>query len=416
VLYSLFTQKAFLLFFPLLLFVSCQRSIPLEGRWEGSLELTDRVQLPFELYLDLQTSDPSGYFLVGDERTPVPEIFHRGDSLIFLFSEYGGLMRGRWNGSTWSGVYLRFRADTTSMPFSASPTAFSRVTRGKEDLRAVPPIGKHRVFFQRQDRVDSSTIASFWMKEGKLQGTFIAPDGDYGLLVAEAITPTLQLNRFTGWQAIAITMKQEFGEWSGTYRLFKNPPQAFILKPLETTATKSIAERVTRMINPNEPFTFAGISVDGDSVKSTDDRFKGKALLIDIMGTWCHNCMDAAPLLQQIYQEYKDDGLEVVGLSFEIHDDVELGKKNLRLYRDRFNISFPLLFAGTTEASNVEAKLRSQLADFFAYPTSIFIGKDGKVRSIHVGFKGPGAGEEYQHQVQEFYEMVRQLLGKKQPA
>ncbi len=72
------------------------------------------------------------------------------------------------------------------------------------------------------------------------------------------------------------------------------------------------------MKDPRKPFAFSGITVMGDTLTHLDTRFRGKALIIDIMGTWCHNCMDATPLLQRLYSEFGGRGLEIIGLSFEI--------------------------------------------------------------------------------------------------
>ena len=52
------------------------------------------------------------------------------------------------------------------------------------------------------------------------------------------------------------------------------------------------------------------------------------------MGTWCHNCLDEAPILERLQKQFGKDGLEIVGLSFEISADAALGKKNLQLYKE----------------------------------------------------------------------------------
>jgi hypothetical protein len=87
-----------------------------------------------------------------------------------------------------------------------------------------------------------------------------------------------------------------------------------------------------------------------------------------------------------------------------------VAKKNLALFQKRFGITYTMLFCGSTNDANVDLKLRSQLNDFYAYPTTIFIDKNGVVKEIHVGFHGPGTGDEYQHQIQQYYTVVKQLL------
>ena len=115
-------------------------------------------------------------------------------------------------------------------------------------------------------------------------------------------------------------------------------------------------------------------------------------------------------MLNELQRQYGGQGLQVVGISFEIKDDLELAKKNLALYKDRLGLTYTLLFCGSIDDANVKSRLRSQLDNFFAYPTTLFIGRDGRVQEIHSGFKGPGTGEEFQSQVREFHELAEKLV------
>lgn len=414
--FGLMKHRRFLfVFFPLLIFAACQRQrpIPQQGMWNGAVELLEGKVLPFRMSLDFSTAaKPTGYFLVGDEKTPIPEISRDGDSLIFGFSEYGAEMRGMWNGSRWSGEYLRYRSvGTKSFKASAVPEATPVAASSLDTPGVIPPAGNYLVSFEGQDPSAAATVAKLWTKDGLLHGTFIAPDGDYGLLVGKQEGNGFQLSRFTGWQAIVITLAQSGGTWSGKFYAASNDkPQAFTLQPRADLNLETPLARQTRMKNPNAEFAFSGVSLSGETVRSTDDRFKGKALVVDIMGTWCHNCLDAAPLLQQLQDQYGKDGFEVVGLSFEISEDPALAKKNLQLYKDRFGITYTLLFCGSLDEANVEKQIQSQIENFFAYPTTIFIDRKHKARSIHSGFKGPGTGEEYQTQVRQFHELAKQLV------
>ncbi|MEK6756290.1 MAG: TlpA disulfide reductase family protein [Bacteroidota bacterium] len=393
-----------------LVLIGCTRSLPQEGLWTGTLALPEERQLPFQMYLDLKGAAPTGYFINGPEHTPIPEIYHRGDSVIFVFSEYGAAMRSVWKSGRLSGKFLRFRKDTTAMALEATPVEATADT-GKAVQRAeVPLVGKYQVYFRKDDKTDSSTTATFWVRGDSVFGTFIAPDGDLGLLAGKQSGNELELSRFTGWQANMLALRQERGYWWGKFFARTTTPAFFSLEPLISPPKELPRAQQTTMKNPRTAFTFSGVTITGDTVTQADARFKGKALIIDIMGTWCHNCMDASPLLQRLYNEFKDQGLEVVGLSFELSDDFITARKNLLLYEERYGITYTLLFCGTTESANVESRLRSQLNNFFAYPTTIFVDPKGIVRSIHVGFKGPGTGEEYQREVQKYYEMVGTLV------
>jgi thiol-disulfide isomerase/thioredoxin len=397
-------------FLVLAVFAGCARQpMPVRATWSGTLELPGGRAMPFRMELDLSGSKPSGYFINGDEKTPVPEISTNGNNLILTFSEYGAEMRGAWNGSQWTGNYIRRRSDgTKSLEFTASPEGS---TSKESSTIAKAPVGNYQVSFTGEDKPDDSTVAKLWSKDGTVYGTFIAPDGDYGLLTGQAAGSGIQLNRFNGWQAMAIALEPNGETWNGKYYAASiDKPRTFVLQPRADSNVEAPADKRTAIKNPDSGFSFSGVSLSGETVRNTDDRFKGKALIVDIMGTWCHNCLDEAPILQQLQQQYGKNGLEIVGLSFEISDDPAAAKKNIQLFRDRFGLTYTLLFCGSLDDNNVKKQLHSQLDNFFAYPTTIFIDSRHQVKSIHSGFKGPGTGEEFQKQIQEFQQRTTALL------
>ena len=72
-----------------------------------------------------------------------------------------------------------------------------------------------------------------------------------------------------------------------------------------------------------------------------------------------------------------------------------------------------VLFAGTTNPtpqSKVIAEALPQIVNFGAYPTSIYLGRDGRVRSVHAGFASPATGEEHVRLKKELREVVEHLL------
>ncbi len=406
------TMKPISIVLPLfLILVGCQRPVPEKAYWNGQLHRSDNKNIPFRTFIDLQSATPSGYFLVGEERTQIPEMQRNGDSLILSFSEYNAAMRGILRGDRWEGNYIRYRTIPISIPFSAVAESPERSRPPEVAKPAIPLLGKFQAFLQEGNTIDSTTVATFWIKNDSVYGTLIASDGDYGLNVGIQSGTSVTLSRFTGWQAQLFEFSQTGSSWKGTFYVRNDPPVQLTLEPRPTLVEKVASTRETEMNNARIPFAFSGITAEGDSLTNESNRFKGKALIVDIMGTWCHNCMDEAPILQQLYAEYKDKGLEVVGLSFEINDNIAQARKNLSLYQKRFGIAFPLLFCGSTEDKYVGPKLRAQLIDFYAYPTALFIDKKGKVQFIHVGFRGPGTGEEFQAEVKHLYEVVRQLTG-----
>ena len=402
---------AALLFVSSLMLTSCQQQPPPQkGFWKGTVSLADQKQVSFLVYLDLTPPAPSGYFLNGSEQTPIPEIYQSGDSLTLVFSEYGAAMRSVWKGGRLTGEFLRFRKDTTANNFEASPFTGAEEETKTKSSPDVPLVGKFQVFFKNRDGIDSSSVATFWSRGDSVFGTIIAADGDYGLMAGKQTGNSVQLGRFSGWQGQLLELSRTQNQWGGTLYYRTPPPISLTLEPRPATMVEVPDSKKTSFKDARRPFAFSGITVMGDTVTNLDSRFKGKALIIDIMGTWCHNCMDAAPLLQKLSTDFSKQGLEVVGLSFELSGDLQTARKNLLLYEERFGITFPVLFCGSLDNTNVEARIRSQLNNFFAYPTTIFVDRKGIVRYIHEGFKGPATGEEYQSQVDLYYKTVGNIL------
>src|SRR5215831_19490099 len=83
------------------LFLSaCHHALPEQSGWAGTIELANgTIHLPFRMFLDLHSTSPAGYFLIGNEKAPIPEITRQGDSITLAFSEYGAEMRAAWNGA-----------------------------------------------------------------------------------------------------------------------------------------------------------------------------------------------------------------------------------------------------------------------------------------------------------------------------
>jgi thiol-disulfide isomerase/thioredoxin len=160
------------------------------------------------------------------------------------------------------------------------------------------------------------------------------------------------------------------------------------------------------------PFRFAFPDLDGRMVTNEDPRFRGKVVLVDVFGTWCPTCHDAAPVLTALWRDYHARGLEIVGLAYEVSGDTAVDGRLVRRYRDKFSVPFPLLIAGINDVE-AAAQTLPQLRGFTSFPTSIFLGRDGRVRRVHAGFYGPSTGSMHTAQVADFRRVIEQLLAER---
>jgi len=146
--------------------------------------------------------------------------------------------------------------------------------------------------------------------------------------------------------------------------------------------------------------------LSGRIISESDARFRGKVVLVNIMGSWCPNCHDEAPFLVDLYRKYHSQGLEIVALSFEEPEQLK-DPARLRAFIKKYGIEYTVLLGGETD----EAKEKlTQAANWNAWPTTFFLGRDGRVRGVHAGFPSKASGELYDQAKQEFAHQVERLL------
>ncbi|MFT4153768.1 peroxiredoxin family protein, partial [Parafilimonas sp.] len=156
-------------------------------------------------------------------------------------------------------------------------------------------------------------------------------------------------------------------------------------------------------------FTFKDL--DGNKVSIKDERFKNKVVVIDIMGSWCPNCMDETAFLSDYYKKNKDRGVEVISLAYELTTDFDRSKNSLLKFRNRFNVTYPILITGVSVADTLKTeKTLPQLTEIGMFPTTIILDKTGKVSKIDTGFQGPATGEYYTKYIEEFAAYINRLL------
>mgnify|MGYP003341113274 CR=1 FL=1 len=148
------------------------------------------------------------------------------------------------------------------------------------------------------------------------------------------------------------------------------------------------------------------VGMDGKPTASDDPRFRGKVVVVSIGGSWCPNCHDEAPFLSELYKGYHDQGLEIVAFAFE--EEAQLKDPvRLRAFIRNFAITYPVVLVGQPEQL---AEKVPQAENLNAFPTTLFIGRDGRIRAIHAGFASKATGEFYGKGKDEMTAIVKDLL------
>ena len=84
----------------------------------------------------------------------------------------------------------------------------------------------------------------------------------------------------------------------------------------------------------------------------------------------------------------------------------------VRRFRDKFGIHYPLLLAGIND-TDAAAQTLPQLQGFTSFPTTVFLGRDGKVRRVQAGFYSHATGSDYTRQLREYEREIQRLLSEK---
>ncbi|MEO1338758.1 MAG: TlpA disulfide reductase family protein, partial [Myxococcota bacterium] len=245
----------------------------------------------------------------------------------------------------------------------------------------------------------------------KVIGTILTTTGDYRYLEGDFVDGRLRLSTFDGAHAFLFTASvDDQGHLKGDFWSRDTYHATFVAQRKTDERALFDPYREIEVTAEDERMTFRFPDVDGRIVSSEDDRFRGKVVLIDIFGTWCPNCNDLAPLLVEWHKKYSGQGLEIVGLAFEFTDDVDDANDRLRAYVAHHDIPFPVLRAGVSDKDAASTRVPA-LERVKSYPTTVFIGRDGKISRVHSGFAGPATGDHYVQTVASMEAEIQRLLG-----
>ena len=404
-----------LLVFAILSNASAQTKLK-TGTWRGILTNESKHELPFNFEVTNVAGHQQIAIINGAEHYKVPDVKTQGDSVFVKMPLFDSEFRLKLVGDNLNGNWIRHLGDHDSaLPFSATPNTPWRFLKDPQKP-AFDVTGRWAAVFGKGTDGHDELVGEFKQTGNKLTGTFLSTTGDYRYLEGSVSGDRLYLSCFDGCHAFLFTAKiasdkvitdgenysgySAFTKWTAVKNANAKLPDAYSL-----TALKPGYKKID--------FTFPDIN--GHKVSLSDARFKNKVVIVQILGSWCPNCMDETNFIinSGYYRKYHAKGVEVVGLAYERTTDFKKSQKTLAQLKDHFKISYPLLITGFTPSKGDPMKSLPALADFKGFPTTIIIDKKGDVRKIHTGFNGPGTGEHYTEFVVQFDKLTEDLLAEK---
>jgi thiol-disulfide isomerase/thioredoxin len=373
----------------------------LTGPWRAALSLAGG-ELQFSLQITSDGGHLGGQICNAESCEALSHIRQAGDSVIFEIADYAATIAARFDGDSLSGYYRNVgNRGPRVIPFHAS--------RGVWPVATSPAklLGRWDATFVLPTR-SSPRVLLFQKGAHGLEGTVISNTGDYGVFRGRVQGDSVVMGHFDGSFVYLVTAHLAGDTLRGTFHAGLSTQTPFVAVRSSGRPHLSAPTSLTQA-DTSAPFRFSFPGVDGGMVSNTDARFHGKVVLIDIFGTWCPTCQEAAPELVRLWREFHGRGLEIVGIAYEVSGDTAVDAALVRRYRARHRIPFPLALGGINDVEATAATL-PQLIGFTSYPTSIFLGRDGRVRRVHAGFYGAATGPMHEQQLVAFRAYIEHLL------
>lgn len=162
-----------------------------------------------------------------------------------------------------------------------------------------------------------------------------------------------------------------------------------VLLPVKLALLVSIVSFPVAIQGANGPFfegkqiEFSLTDLDGRGVSSSDPRFEGRVLLIDLWATYCPPCLTEIPTFIDLQERLGDRGLVVVGIAFEAEEDPQERRDRLREFVEQREINYLILDGGTW--SDLPEALPG-LKGVRGMPVEILVDRDRRVVEARNGY------------------------------
>lgn len=333
-------------------------------------------------------------FMNGEERVLMRSVSGGGYSVPV----FGGALVGEWTGE---GVERIWRGDWVDS---------LRIKEYRVPLEIAPVKNKSMRDGNMQNSVWDTDLGKLKMvqKGDSIAATFLTSTGDYRYQAGEINPETsrFKIGNFDGVHLFSFegTITQD----SITNGVFKSG----IHYATNWSGVRSTNNRVdwsaSQEWNPQSNVFIEGVNSGGETEVWTRERLGEsgyKVLVVDVMGTWCPNCMDEARLLRELCEDYPE--MIVVSMAFE-RSVGEGALERIADFKEEMKLPWEVLLGGVANKRIADSTL-SFMGGIKSFPTTAFIPVEGDL-VIHSGFSGPATGESYEEEIVFFRSTIESLI------
>jgi thiol-disulfide isomerase/thioredoxin len=361
-----------------------------------------------ELHIPLKIVNDSLWEIMNHEEQinlqVVPDISSNNDEFIAELPFFRTRLRGEWNDDF---VALGYWED-----MSRDSSYWVRFTISPASLEAKVPsknceTKKYKVVFQNHSDT-SEAHGQFTFCDRRITGTFMTETGDYRHLHGVVSGNELQFGTFDG--AHLYFFKAQLHSDSihdGIFLSGNKWRQSWTAVRDEKYSLRD----PNYIVRPSgEPISNLSVTdANGNEISLSSTFFQSRVTVIEVMGTWCPNCLDASRFLDTLENEIRDTAMRVLPLLFERGDSFAQWSAAAKRFFATRDVQ-PHYFFGGKASKKTAAGLFPSLAEILAFPTLIIVDRQGKIAWVHSGFYGPGTGEYYEKNKHTLKSVILSLL------
>ncbi len=380
-----------------------------KGRWIAALNLNSHDVLPFEIQIEKKGAEMQISVMNGKEQIILEPATIINDSVHVRFPYFNSeLVFTVKNKKHIEGYWQNFNKGLNyTIDFSAYKSKESRFTSAKTKMNETSVDGRWKVAFEPGTDSEYPAVGIFNQSKDVVTGTFLTETGDYRYLAGNTVNDSLYLSCFDGSHAFLFKAKLSGDSLDGTFFSGSHWHSEWSAKRNASFELQS-PEDLT-YVKDAAPFTFQLPNLQGDSIAFPNTTSEGKVVIIQIMGTWCPNCLDETMYYKSLKEKYGERGLEIISVCYEAGNGFEEYVQNIERLKNRLDLDFTFLVGGSAQKS-LASQHFDMLNAIISFPTSIFIGRDGEVARVHTGFNGPGTGIYYTEYVTKTNALIEYLL------
>jgi thiol-disulfide isomerase/thioredoxin len=401
--------KIIILFISVFIFsdnVSAQDICHNKDRWIFEFHVNDEQDVPIEIKFN---KNKELQVINNTEIITLNMVGQSGDTIIYEFPDFYSQLYIVWkNKKTARGYFWdKNKSGRSLIYFKGNRTTQDKFFKNSMDIKPINIANKYKITFLPNSSAPEAAIGLFEQKDKTITGTFLTETGDYRYLSGNVYGDMFYLSCFDGSHLFMFQAKVTNDKIVGTFYSGKNYTSTFIGNE-DPNISLANPYALTFKEENVEPFHFQFPRLTGEIYTFPEDAKDNLLTIVQIMGTWCPNCMDETRYYLKLYDKYNNKGLSIIVIGFEYSDDPNFHKERLELFKKRYNIPFEILIGGENSKKQTSEKF-PQLNGISSYPTTLFFDKKGTLIKTHTGFSGPGTGQvyvDYKIEMETFIESI----------